>query len=370
MDGKGLIQGCTHGGMIFSPQPTISIITPVKNGERYIEECIKSVIAQNYPGIEHIIVDGGSTDRTLQIVAKYADSVTLILAPGVFIGSSVNLGFKHSTGDIIGWLDADDKYPEGILQMVTDNMSAAKLLIGDYQIIDEAGHVTRTVKVNYNSRRQELFGVNRVHFASCFYHREVVESAGYLPDTGDFLTFFTNATAVYQAKYIPVCLAQWRVHPGNYSNQSDRNKRKVIAQVLKQRCDLARNNGANLANSSRVRDYLRYRVFDRLGVYAIRRKVMGLGNHWAVALQTWGQVAALVAMMNTVASLGTFYYVAAGPQWNIPIWLYILVALSLVSVFVLFVLFVGNPAWYRYAKRMTDIDIINEKLDKLLSERH
>ena len=90
----------------------ISIITPVYNGEQYIEQCILSILNQNYQNFEHIIVDGGSTDSTLSIVEKYSKlyPMKVISEKDNGMYDAIAKGFRHSTGQILAWLNSDDTY--------------------------------------------------------------------------------------------------------------------------------------------------------------------------------------------------------------------------------------------------------------------
>lgn len=79
--------------------------------EKYIEDTILSVLSQNYPNLEYIVIDGASTDHTLDIINKYKDKISLIISEkdnGMY--NAINKGFKHATGDIFAWLNADDTY--------------------------------------------------------------------------------------------------------------------------------------------------------------------------------------------------------------------------------------------------------------------
>ncbi len=87
----------------------VSIITVVFNGEAFLEDCIKSVIEQNYPHIEYIVVDGGSTDGSLKIIEKYKDHINHFISEkdkGMY--DALNKGIKMATGDVVGILNADD----------------------------------------------------------------------------------------------------------------------------------------------------------------------------------------------------------------------------------------------------------------------
>ena len=110
--------------MDANEKPLVSIITPVLNGARFLETCIRSVLEQSYPYIEHIFVDGGSTDCTLQILAdyqiKYPDRVRLISKPGTGAGDAWNEGLRMAKGQIFGWLGADDMSEPGAIQTVVE----------------------------------------------------------------------------------------------------------------------------------------------------------------------------------------------------------------------------------------------------------
>src|SRR5678816_3455070 len=89
----------------------VTIITVTLNSAKYLEQCIQSVIKQHYPDIEHIIVDGGSTDDTLDIIKKYEDHIAVWISEkdnGMY--DAINKGMKMATGDIIGVLNSDDMF--------------------------------------------------------------------------------------------------------------------------------------------------------------------------------------------------------------------------------------------------------------------
>ncbi|MGA2230099.1 MAG: sulfotransferase [Tepidisphaeraceae bacterium] len=101
------------------PLPRLSIVTPVRNGREHIRDAIRSVLAQNYPNLEYIIVDGGSTDGTLDIVNEYAGSITRIISePDNGMYDAVAKGMLAATGDVCGYLNADDMYEPGGLMRV------------------------------------------------------------------------------------------------------------------------------------------------------------------------------------------------------------------------------------------------------------
>lgn len=99
--------------------PLITIITVVKNGCRYVEQAMQSVFNQNYPHLEYIIIDGGSTDETLDIIRKYEDRIDYwVSEPDNGIYDAMNKGIAMAQGDLIGLLNADDYYESHALQAV------------------------------------------------------------------------------------------------------------------------------------------------------------------------------------------------------------------------------------------------------------
>jgi glycosyltransferase len=99
--------------MSHSPKPNIkiSVITVVFNGADHIEECILGVLNQDYENIEYIVIDGGSTDGTLEIVNRYADRIDKIISePDEGIYDAMNKGIRHATGDAVGFIHSDDYY--------------------------------------------------------------------------------------------------------------------------------------------------------------------------------------------------------------------------------------------------------------------
>jgi len=100
------------------------MITVSYNSEETIEETIKSVVSQGYDNLEYIIIDGGSTDKTLDIIDKYKDKIAIVVSEhDNGISDAFNKGIKKASGDVIGIINSDDIMLEGSLQSVADNYS-------------------------------------------------------------------------------------------------------------------------------------------------------------------------------------------------------------------------------------------------------
>jgi glycosyltransferase involved in cell wall biosynthesis len=123
-------------------QPRISIITPSYNQGRYLEENILSVSNQGITDLEHIIIDGGSTDNSKEVLEKYANKLTYwVSEEDQGQSDAVNKGFAKATGEIIGWLNSDDYYPSGSLNKVLQAFSdpSVNLVCGTSILFDETG---------------------------------------------------------------------------------------------------------------------------------------------------------------------------------------------------------------------------------------
>lgn len=134
--------------MSHSHQPFVSIITPSFNQGRFIRETIDSILTQDFPHIEHIVVDGGSTDGTLSILQEYAAKdprFRYVSEPDRGQSHALNKGLAMARGEIIGWLNSDDTYVPGAITKAVQAFAANPgwgMLHGNCQVMNEYGQVS------------------------------------------------------------------------------------------------------------------------------------------------------------------------------------------------------------------------------------
>jgi glycosyltransferase involved in cell wall biosynthesis len=203
-------------------QPLISVVTPSLNQGRFLADALDSVIAQNYPAVEHIVVEGGSTDETAAVLDRYARWPHIHViedVPPRGQSAAINVGFRTAKGEIVGWLNADDRYCDGAFASAVEALEDgdAALSYGDWQLIDENGAVVKSFVAGSFDRREQLNGLaTRFAQPTVFVRRELFESVGYLDESLDYvmdLDFWLRATRTSEFLYVHRTVAQFRHHP-------------------------------------------------------------------------------------------------------------------------------------------------------------
>ena len=173
-----------------SELPQISVITPSYNSGLFIEQTIRSVLAQGYPKLEYIVIDGGSTDGTVDILHKYDGSLTWISEKDRGQSHAINKGFQMATGEVLAYLNADDVYEPGALVKVGNFITRhpqAYWVTGRCRFIDANDKEIRRVAAWYKyfwllwGSYCALMVLDYVSQPATFWHREVIMQIGAIP---------------------------------------------------------------------------------------------------------------------------------------------------------------------------------------------
>lgn len=205
--------------------PRISIITPSLNQGQFIEETIQSVLSQNYPNLEFLIVDGGSSDNTLEVLKRYSDQVKWISEKDNGQANAINKGLKMSSGVIMTYLNADDLLlPGSLIKIVQLFAKYPKVmwLTGQCRNIDKNNLEIRRLITLYKNlwlrfhNRSSLLITDYISQPATFWRAEVLEQSGYLDESLHYAMdyeFWLRLSSRYSLAFIPEYLAAFRIHP-------------------------------------------------------------------------------------------------------------------------------------------------------------
>ncbi|WP_456374679.1 glycosyltransferase family 2 protein [Methanocaldococcus sp.] len=195
-----------------------------------------SVINQNYPNIEHIIIDAGSTDGTVEILKKYDKHLNWISEPDNGQSDGLNKGFKKATGDIIGWINSDDNLSNDSLIKVgkffEDNPNEIAV-IGNQAFIDEKSNFLRVVKSQTYTYDFVLNHARGITQNSTFFKKEVFDKIGYLNESLHYAMdtdLFIRIASLKDIPYIDETLAEFRIQP---NTKTAEGSHKFAMELLK-----------------------------------------------------------------------------------------------------------------------------------------
>lgn len=207
--------------------PKISIVTVSLNRVNLIEKAIRSVLLQNYPNLEYIIIDGGSTDGTLEIIEKYKPWISYFISePDRGISNAINKGLSKATGEVLTWLNSDDYYLPGALLAVAKTFAQGNthVVVGKGRFQDVSGKIFEDANPKHqNFDYDSLLDWERNYFVqpSCFFSKEAWDSCGPLDEDLDYcmdVDLFLDFAKNYQYRSIDEILSIFLVHDGSRSS--------------------------------------------------------------------------------------------------------------------------------------------------------
>ena len=217
--------------------PKISVITPSFNQGGYLEQCLRSVADQNYPNVEHIVFDGGSTDESVAVLRRSGNRIRWRSERDKNQCDAINKGLREASGDIVTWINSDDWLARGALRAVADffrDHPEADFVYGNNFFTDLEGRVIRRFRTLPFRRDWLLFTKLLIPQPGCFVRRHVVEDCGlldlslpYVMDYEWWLRFTSrNRHPVFLDRY----LAYFRFQP-----ESKTCRRELVETIFREK---------------------------------------------------------------------------------------------------------------------------------------
>ncbi len=206
----------------------ISIVTPSYNQSRYLEQTIQSVLTQNYPHIEYMVVDGGSTDDTINVIRRY-ESRLAWWASEKDQGQTdaINKGFGRARGDILAWINSDDTYEPGAFAAAAGYLQdhpEVGMVYGDCNYIDGSGNVVGKFKAAQTDHKLLRRGYTHIPQQTMFFRADIWKQVGPLDPSFYFAMdydLWIRISARAEIKYFPQVWANFRLHSSGKTILSD-----------------------------------------------------------------------------------------------------------------------------------------------------
>lgn len=220
--------------------PKISIVTPSFNQAEFLERTIRSVLDQGYPNLEYIIIDGGSTDGSVDVIRRYADRLVYwVSEKDSGQSQAINKGLMRATGDWLAWQNSDDIFYPGTFSQLTGCASrkpGAGLIVGDMSMIDVHDQVMRDIKYvrpTYGAMLAEGMVLTN---QAAFWRRELHQQLGYLREDlhfgFDFEWFLRILRSGVRAEHVRGMWGGLRMHQATKTAQSQSDFKREYAAIL------------------------------------------------------------------------------------------------------------------------------------------
>ncbi len=207
----------------------VSILTPSFNQARYLEATIQSVLSQDYPRIEYTVVDGGSTDGSVDVIRKYADQIAWwVSEKDRGQTDAINKGFARATGEIFAWLNSDDTYQPGAVSAAVNYLQAhpeVGLVYSDCNYINEEGRVIGKFPAAQTDLKRLRRGYVHIPQQTMFFRADLWKRVGPLDPSFYFAMdydLWTRVAARAELKYLAGQMwANFRIHTSGKTIAAD-----------------------------------------------------------------------------------------------------------------------------------------------------
>ena len=282
----------------------VSVVIPVYNSEKYLEECLNSVLEQTYSNIEIIVINDGSTDSSLEILKKYSDKVNIISQKNQGLASALNTGIQQMQGKWFKWFSPDDvMYPYTIDILVDEAKKYSKTIVySNWEIIDEKGNKLREFcESNYNELSDfeynirlldgQQINVNTTLIPSSLFDKISIRKLDD-PVAIDYM-FFLYSALLYNVKFrlIQKPLVKYRIHSKQLSHKNISNTLNYVSKIKNEILN-------QLENSSRekyVEELLQYQK-----TKPVKQKIMEFGMKLLSATPSWVYNGVLTFYLNKI----------------------------------------------------------------------
>jgi len=199
--------------------PLVSIVTPSYNQARFLPEAIQSVLSQDYPHKEYIIVDGASQDGSPAIIRGYASQLAWwVSEPDQGQTDAINKGFSHASGEILAWLNSDDTYLPGAIAGAVEFLQAhpeVAMVYGDANLVNEQGAVIGRFPAQQTDLRRLLRGSVHIPQQTAFFRAHLWQQVGPLDPSFHFAMdydLWVRLARLAPLLYVPRLWANFRLH--------------------------------------------------------------------------------------------------------------------------------------------------------------
>ena len=285
----------------------VSVVIPVYNSEKFLDETISSILNQSYDNLEILVIDDGSTDDSLKILKKYNDKIKIISQKDQGLAKSLNTALKKISGKWFKWVSPDDVlFPEAIETLVnqTKKLSENYIVYSNWELIDENNKKLRSFEEsNYNNLTNFEFNVRlldgqQINVNTTLIPTSLLKKGCTIRDVKDPVAidydFFLRAGILFETNFhlIPKTLLKYRIHQKQLSH-------KNISKTLTYLSDIKHEILSNLEESERKK------YTDALEQYnskkPISKKTMELGLKFVIhALPGWASDKLVVFYLNKI----------------------------------------------------------------------